>query len=96
MAAPKKPGGNAGKGRPKGSKNKFTRNIKDAVLQAFEEGPAGTTGEGGVEWLRKQMKSNPTAFLNMLGKLLPMQLTNEDDEPIKVSRVMLVGPDGKG
>ena len=55
----------AGKGRPKGSKNKATAELKDMILTALSE-------SGGVDYLKKQAASTPTAFLALVGKVLPM------------------------
>lgn len=59
--------GNAGKGRPKGASNKVTREIKEMVLQALDEA-------GGVEYLKTQAVVSPTAFLGLVGKVLPLQV----------------------
>lgn len=78
--------GTPGPGRPKGSANKTTALLKDAILKAAEE--AG--GEGGtVAYLAKQARENPQSFLPLLGKVLPMQITGPDDGPIIVTRVEL-------
>lgn len=61
----------AGKGRPKGALNKTTALLKDAILQAAEK--AGDKG-GMVGYLHKQARENPTAFMTLLGKVLPMQV----------------------
>lgn len=61
---------NGGKGRPKGAKNKTTTLLKDAILIAAEE--AGDK-DGMVGYLKKQATENPTAFLTLLGKVLPIQ-----------------------
>ena len=57
---------NAGKGRPKGSKNKVTSLLKDAVLEAAE---AAGDKEGMVGYLKEQASKNPTAFMSLLGKV---------------------------
>lgn len=77
----------AGPGRPKGSLNKTTALLKDAILKAAEQ--AGGDGEGGglVGYLTKQAAENPGPFLTLLGKVLPMQLTGEDGGPIKIDQV---------
>ena len=65
-----KPGerrGNAGKGRPKGSKNRNTKALKDMILGALE-------AKGGQEWLERQMVRNPVAMLTLIGKVLPSTL----------------------
>jgi hypothetical protein len=56
-------------GRPKGAQNKTTTALKDAILVAGEQ--AG--GEAGlVGYLRNMATTNPSAFLSLLGKVLPM------------------------
>jgi hypothetical protein len=80
--------GTPGPGRPKGSANKTTALLKDAILKAAEN--AGGD-EGMVGYLTIQAKTNPQAFLPLLGKVLPMQLTGEDGDAIQtVMRVELV------
>lgn len=80
--------GTPGPGRPKGSANKTTALLKDAILKAAEN--AGGD-EGMVGYLTTQAKTNPQAFLPLLGKVLPMQVTGEDGDAIRtVMRVELV------
>jgi hypothetical protein len=72
----------AGPGRPKGLKNKVTRDVKEMILGAL-------AAKGGQEWLEAQMDSNPTAFMTLLGKVLPTQIQGDADNPIKtVSEVL--------
>lgn len=80
--------GNAGKGRPKGSPNKTTALLKDAILQAAEQ--AGGAG-GLVAYLQQQAAENPGPFLSLLGKVLPMQVTGEDGGPIiaRIERIVI-------
>lgn len=71
----------AGKGRPKGAKNKTTTKVKEMILAALDEA-------GGVEYLVEQSEENPTAFLTLVGKVLPLQVTGEDGGAIKtVTRI---------
>jgi hypothetical protein len=58
---------NAGKGRKAGVPNKVTGALKDMVLQALGNA-------GGVDYLEKQAKENPVAFLTLVGKVLPLQI----------------------
>jgi hypothetical protein len=68
-------------GRRKGSPNKTTALLKDAVLQAAEQ--AG--GEGGmIAYLEIQAKVNPGPFMALLGKVLPMQITGADGGALQV------------
>ena len=57
--------GNAGKGRPKGVPNKTNAALKDMILGALDQ-------KGGVDYLVKQADENPTAFLTLVGKVLPL------------------------
>lgn len=65
MAAGRKTGG-----RQAGTPNKITTDLKRAILEAAEKagGPQGTVG-----YLTAQAQANPTAFLSLLGKVLPIQ-----------------------
>ena len=67
-------------GRAKGTPNKTTALLKDAILKAAEQ--AGGK-EKLVGYLRAQAIANPGPFLALLGKVLPMQLTGEGGGAIK-------------
>jgi hypothetical protein len=56
-------------GRQKGTPNKITRTLREAILQALEE--AGGKG-GAVEYLRSQANLSPGAFLSLVGKVWPL------------------------
>lgn len=60
-------------GRAKGTPNKTTALLKDAILKAAEEagGEEGLTG-----YLAQQARENPGPFMALLGKVLPMQLNH--------------------
>lgn len=63
-------------GRQKGTPNKTTALLKDAILRAA--GDAG--GEGGmVGYLTSQARENPGPFMALLGKVLPLQVAGDDD-----------------
>lgn len=69
-------------GRAKGTPNKTTSLLKDAILIAASN--AG--GKGGlVAYLEKQASDNAAPFMTLLGKVLPTQTTHtgEDGGPIK-------------
>jgi len=57
--------GTPGPGRPKGVPNKNTTALKDMILGALDK-------KGGVDYLVAQASDNPTAFLTLVGKVLPM------------------------
>jgi len=69
---------NAGKGRPKGVPNKSTAAIKDMILNALSKA-------GGEDYLLRQADENPVAFMGLLGKVLPMQVTGENGGAITVT-----------
>lgn len=73
---------NAGKGRPKGSPNKTTALLKDAILRAAEQAGSKIGDEGMVSYLAQQAEENPGPFMSLLGKVLPMQVegTGKDGE----------------
>lgn len=78
----------AGPGRPKGLQNKTTKVLKDMILGALDKA-------GGEAYLLKQAKDNPNAFMTILGKVLPMQVAGDPENPLRVvTSVRLVGPDG--
>lgn len=62
-------------GRQKGTPNKTTALLKDAILQAANK--AGGKDKL-VGYLETQAKANPGPFLALLGKVLPMQVTGAD------------------
>jgi hypothetical protein len=74
-------GGKKFGGRAKGTPNKTTVLLKDAILEAaaLEGGSEGLVG-----YLRKQAASNPGPFMALLGKVLPMQINGSVSVPIKV------------
>jgi hypothetical protein len=78
----------AGKGSPKGVRqggrkpgtpNKLTGEVKAMILEALEQA-------GGVAYLASQAVETPAAFLSLVGKVLPLQLTGDKDNPV-VTRV---------
>ena len=69
-------------GRQRGTVNKTTALLKDAVLEAAEA--AGDKG-GMVAYLTNQAEQNPTAFMSLLGRVLPLQNASDDgDGGIKI------------
>lgn len=85
----------AGKGRPKGSANKTTTILKEAILKAAEQSGEDKQGKNGlVGYLKRVADTDVKAFSGLLGKVLPMQVTGEDGGPIRVAKVELVALTG--
>lgn len=81
----------AGMGRKKGSLNKTTALLKDAILQAADA--AG--GKGGmVGYLTLQAAENPGPFMALLGKVLPTQVAGDPDNPLTIN-VIIGGDDSR-
>lgn len=68
-------------GRAKGTPNKTTALLKDAILRAAEDAGNGDI----VSYLSAQAVANPGPFMALLGKVLPMQVTGLDGNAIEVS-----------
>lgn len=51
-------------GRTKGTPNKVTGEVREMILGALDEA-------GGQDYLLEQARSNPQAFLTLVGKTLP-------------------------
>lgn len=87
--AGRKPGTPKTGGRQKGTPNKTTKLLKDAILQAAEQ--AG--GELGlVGYLQIQATTNPAAFMSLLGKVLPMQITGANGDALIPTTINIVAP----
>jgi hypothetical protein len=74
-----------GMGRPKGAQNKTTRAIKEMVVEALDRA-------GGVDYLITQATSNPTAFMTLVGKTLPLQVNADVDAKVKISGALAWKP----
>ena len=65
-----------GSGRKKGTPNKINADLKAMILGALDKA-------GGAEYLLAQAKDNPNAFLTLVGKVLPMTVAGDPDQPIQ-------------
>lgn len=65
----------AGMGRRKGTPNKTTGLVREMVIRALD-------AVGGADYLQKQAEENPNAFLILVGKVLPLQVTGADGAPL--------------
>ena len=61
---------NAGKGRKKGVPNKITASVKEMILAALDS-------VGGEQYLVEQARQNPTAFLALIGRIIPSEVKGE-------------------
>lgn len=77
-----KPSGHGGQrpnsGRPKGVPNKLTADVKGMILAALDKA-------GGPEYLLRQSDENPVAFMSLVGKVLPMTVAGDPNEPISIT-----------
>jgi hypothetical protein len=69
-------------GRKRGTPNKVTGELKSAILAALEE--AGGK-RGGVGYLKDLAASHPTAFASLLGRVLPLQVSGDPENPLQHS-----------
>lgn len=65
-------------GRKKGTPNKVNATLKEAILQAAQ----GAHKDGMVGYLKQQAENNPTAFMTLLGKVLPTTLASDQTNPM--------------
>lgn len=78
MAAGRKTGG-----RQKGTPNKVTRDIRQAVLDAVEALGADGEGTDGLRgWLMQLGGHKPEKLADLLGKIMPTQVTGEGGGPL--------------
>lgn len=76
--------GTPGPGRKKGVPNRNTALIREMVAQALDQA-------GGVAYLAEMARECPGPFLGLVGKVLPVQLQNADDQPFRtLTRIELV------
>lgn len=86
----------AGQGRPKtgdrqkGTLNKASALLKDAVLEAADTagGKADLVG-----YLALQARENPAAFMGLLGKLVPSQIAAEVTQSVATVMADIMTPD---
>lgn len=79
----------SGPGRPKGSRNKITKDIKIAILNAFNE-------VGGQDYLVKVAQEDPKTFCALIGKIIPHEITGDADNPLSVVTKVILTSDNDG
>jgi hypothetical protein len=65
-------------GRQKGTPNKSTQAVRDMILEALAQ-------KGGADYLARQADENPAAFMTLVGKVLPLQVTGDSGGPLAVT-----------
>lgn len=65
-------------GRKKGTPNKTTAAVKDMVVAALHE-------SGGVAYLIEQARENPKTFLSLVGKVLPLSIAGDAEQPLTLT-----------
>ena len=72
-------------GRAKGTPNKSTALLKEAIIKAAEAVGEDMNGKGKLTGYCKFLaKTEPKAFAQLLGKVLPMQITGDNGGAIQV------------
>lgn len=75
-------------GRKKGVPNKLTTALKETILEALDEAHE----DGGKGYLIKVAQEQPAVFCGLLGKVLPMTVAGDQEEPLNtVTTIKLVG-----
>ena len=69
--------GKGNPGKPKGATTKVTADVKAMILEAL-------TNAGGAAYLLGQAHENPKAFLALVGRVLPMQVQGDPDNPVSI------------
>src|SRR6185312_8105084 len=83
MAKGTKTGGGSRKGVP----NKVSADVKAMILTALDKA-------GGAQYLLAQAHTNPNAFLTLVGKVLPMTVAGDPENPLMTGlTVTFVKPD---
>ncbi|GAA0809519.1 hypothetical protein [Cupriavidus gilardii] len=85
-----------GAGRPKGTPNKLTKDVREAILQVAE-GLGGP--EGMLRWAQTNEVNERIFWSQIYPKVLPKEvkaeLTGEDGGPISVIQRVVVDPKGQ-
>lgn len=83
-------------GRKKGSLNKTTKALKEAILEAAAahgEDDMGTNGLTG--YLRKVAREDVKAFVSLLGRVLPLDVTSGGERIAMPTEIVLRAHDNR-
>jgi hypothetical protein len=75
-----------GSGRKKGGTNKVTADVKQAIMEAF-------SALGGAKYLCAVAREDPKAFCALLGKLIPVKVAGDAEEPPVLRMAIDAPPD---
>ena len=72
--------GKGNPGKPKGAVQKSTKQLKEMILAALEQA-------GGVDYLLSCANNEKTqgAFLALIGKVLPMTIAGDSENPLAIT-----------
>jgi hypothetical protein len=70
-------------GRPKGCKNKVTKDIKSCYLEVFDR-------MGGAEGLLKWAEENPEVFYGQMAKMLPKGIEIKSDQELTINIITAI------
>lgn len=74
-----------GAGRKPGVPNKINRLVKESIVEAVERLGSDRKGKDGmVGWLMKQANRYPVAYMRLLDRLLPYELTGKGGGPVQL------------
>jgi hypothetical protein len=74
-------------GRSRGTPNKTTALLKDAIVRAADNIGSDKNGKDGLTgYFQIMALEDPKSFAMLLGKILPTQLTGEGGGPVEVKK----------
>ena len=75
------------RGRPKGSRNKINRTLKEMILGALK-------AKNGQRYLEKVAENDPRTFCMLLARVLPLTIAGDADNPIRYEVKLVFGDSG--
>ncbi len=82
-------GSRKGAGRKKGVPSQITTDVKGMILAALDKA-------GGPQYLLDQSERNPVAFMTLVGKVLPLTVSGDPDQPLTISITRKIVSDKSG
>ena len=81
-----------GAGRKPGSTNAASNLLKEAVVEAAAAIGDGAGREGLLEYLKARAEDSPAAFMQLLGKAMPLQVQGDSNNPIMIQTISYGDP----